>query len=119
KAFASPSFQGRGTFEFGYLAERLPRETSRINDFSLRSTASAVARSSARYRRTSSTPAGVSVDPPPRWPPVAVATAGRTRQWFVSSTRSHARRYDIPSFLADEVMEPGSAMASRSATLPG
>src|SRR5579862_6470914 len=64
-------------------------------------------------------PAGVSTAPPPRSPPVAVATAGAARQRLVSSTRSHARRYDILSDLAAAEIDPVRAIASSSATLPG
>ena len=57
--------------------------------------------------------------PPPRWPPISAATAGARSMWLTSSTRSHARRYDIPSERAAAEIEPVARIASSSAILPG
>src|SRR5258706_8785863 len=64
-------------------------------------------------------PTGVSAVPPPRRPPDSASTTGDLKQRFIVSTRSHARRYDMPSFLAADVIDPVLAMASSRSTLPG
>src|SRR5215813_3860510 len=44
---------------------------------------------------------------------------GSRKQLFISSTRSHARRYDIPIAMPAFVIDPLSLIASKSRILPG
>ena len=67
----------------------------------------------------SSAPSGVSVLPPPCSPPIADATAALASEPFTSSTRTQARRYDMPNDFAAAVIERVSRIASSSAILPG
>ena len=47
------------------------------------------------------------------------STTGVLKQRFMVSTSSHARRYDMPSAFAAEVIDPVSAIAASRSTLPG
>src|SRR6516225_5030797 len=44
---------------------------------------------------------------------------GSRKQLFISSTRSHARRYDMPSAMPALVIDPVSRIASSNRILPG
>ena len=57
--------------------------------------------------------------PPPRSPPCAVSKEGCFNERFNSSSSIQARRYDISILRAAAEIEPCSATASSSATLPG
>src|SRR6188508_831915 len=58
----------------------------------------------------SSAPSAVSVLPPPRSPPIADSTAALASDPFSSSTRTQARRYDMPiDFAAAEIERQGAA----------
>src|SRR5690625_5220848 len=73
----------------------------------------------ARYCRSTSFPRGVTSAPPPPLPPRTASTRGPVKALFIASTRSQARRYDIPMVRAARLIEPVAAIASRSAALPG
>ena len=64
-------------------------------------------------------PTGVTTAPPPCRPPAADVTAGCCRAALICSTKSHARRYDIPTLRAAADIEPVSWIASKSAIFPG
>ena len=72
-----------------------------------------------RYRSTTSRPNDVSSAPPPRLPPRAVSTTGRRKATFISSTKSHVRRYDISIARPAAEIDPEWPISSRSPTLPG
>ena len=84
-----------------------------------RATAFRAAASMARKRRTTSLPNGVSAARLSAFPPARVATTGSTNAWLRLSTRSQARRYDMPMALPAALIEPSSATSSSSRTLPG
>jgi len=67
----------------------------------------------------SSAPKSVRDAPPPWTPPGCAATTGSRKQRFMSSTRSQARRYDMPSVRPACEIEPWSRIASSNSTLPG
>src|SRR5215469_7579925 len=73
----------------------------------------------ARYWSINLVPNGVNAAPPPRDPPFWAATTGSRKQLFISSTRSQARRYDMPNAMPAWVIDPVSRIASSNRIFPG
>src|SRR6516164_582329 len=57
--------------------------------------------------------------PPPRRPPVSAVTARLRSAWLISSTNSHALRYDMPRDRAAAEIDPVDRIASNRAIFPG
>src|SRR5215468_5735100 len=72
-----------------------------------------------RYFSINSWPNVVSSAPPPCAPPGLVATTGSSKQEFISSTSSQARRYDILSERPASEIEPVRSISSSNRILPG
>ena len=64
-------------------------------------------------------PNAVNVAPRPWAPPGWASITGSQKQLFISSTRSQARRYDMPNLRPAREIDPVFAIASRRPILPG
>src|SRR6185437_13286659 len=64
-------------------------------------------------------PSGVSAAPPPFAPPVCADTTGSRKERLRLSTRSQARRYDIPISRPAAEIDPLAPINSSSLILPG
>lgn len=64
-------------------------------------------------------PNGVKTAPPPPAPPDAAVVTGSVKAWFMLSSSTQARLYDMPMSRAAADIDPVLRMLSSSFTLPG